>query len=162
MSASVILVLALTLLWLLVYGEITIGRSLLGLLFATAIVWYTRAGTRWWIPLRTLPRRIYWLVYLLVAILPLDLLRSNLEVLWRSRPGQLRFRPGIVRYDLPFCSPMVATLIAHAITIAPGEMLMDTSPNRCVLYIHVIDATAVPRRIRVWNSYLDAIRRVLE
>ena len=162
MSVATILVIGLALLWLFIYGEISVGRMLLGLLFATAIVWYTHAGTRWRIPLRTIPRRLYWLAYLTLVLLPVDLLRSNLEVLWRSRPGRLRFRPGIVRYDLPFCSPIVATLIAHAITIAPGEMLMDTSPNRCVLYIHVIDATAVPRRIRVWNSYLDAIRGVVE
>ena len=161
MSLSLLLALTLALFWTLIFGEVSAGQLLLGLLLGGSLAWYVLRGETRTITLQTLPRRLFWLAYILFFLLPLDMLRSNLEIAWRSRPGREHFHPGIVRYELPFCSPLLATLIAYAVTVAPGEMLVDTSSDRCVLYIHVIDATRVPDRIRTWNQYLHAMMEVM-
>lgn len=54
-------------------------------------------------------------------------------------PGlKTRLRPAIIGYPLTVRSPGEITLLANLITLTPGTLSVDISPDRRVLYIHVL------------------------
>lgn len=55
--------------------------------------------------------------------------------LWPFR----RLRPGIVAVPLDARSAVEQTLLANAVTLTPGTMSIDLSPDGKTLYVHVMD-----------------------
>jgi multicomponent Na+:H+ antiporter subunit E len=49
-------------------------------------------------------------------------------------------RPRIIRYDVAGLSPAQVTTLANAITLTPGTLSVDLSPDDRALYVHCINA----------------------
>ena len=96
----------------------------------------------------------------LVGCFLVELLLSNLRVLWDViTPGHIS-RPGIVGVSLCAKSEMEILLMANLISLTPGTLSIDLSEDRSILYVHVMFLDD-PDRFR--QSIKNGVeRRVLE
>lgn len=92
-----------------------------------------------------------WRAVSFAAFFLVELVRANLwlaaEIL---RPG-LRLRPGIVAVPLDVTSDAEILLLSSLVTLTPGTLSLDVSPDRRTLYVHALavdDADAFRRQIK--------------
>jgi multicomponent Na+:H+ antiporter subunit E len=159
-SASILAAAALAVVWCLIRGEFTWGQIVLGLIFASLFVGSTRLGGGQSVPIRQLPKRFIFLcLYLIVLIY--DIVQSNLEFAGRLLRRTPAIRPGIVRVRLGSIAEGTAELEAHAITVAPGQMVVDYSQDGRTIYVHLIDVTAADaKRTSIWRTYRALLHEV--
>lgn len=161
MSIAVLLALAMMVTWSLVFGEFSLGQVLLGLIFGSLFVLVTGAGRGLVVPLAELPTRLFYLGVYLLLLIPYDIIRSNLGMARRIVRLRPAIRPGIVRVPLGPVSEATAALVAHAITMTPGAMVVDYSEDGRTIYVHLIDASeAEAKEASSWRLYHRVIQRV--
>lgn len=143
-------------LWLLLANTIDAGQILLGVLFAGVVPWLLRrfqpSRPRRWRP---------WLMCRLAGVVLWDIVCANLTVarlLLRS-PAQLR--PQFVALPLDLTSPTAITLLAGIITLTPGTVSVDLSPQRDVLWIHALDCADAAALIADIKQRYEAPLRLL-
>lgn len=125
-------------------GVLDWGNVLLGLLVATGIAWLLRSrpGPVAW---RRLPRAFIALGRYLL-LLAYDLVVNGVEVarivLSRSPP----IAPGIVAIPSNCQSDLATALSAHAITLSPGELVVEIDQDQ-VMYTHCLDAEQADRYV---------------
>lgn len=153
-----LLVLVLAGLWCLVNGAITIGNALAGCAFGAVFVVLTRAGYRHSIPITQLPRRIFFLCLYLLVLIPYDVVRSNAALAWRLLRPRPAINPGIVRVPLGDIAGPVEALEEHAITLTPGQLVVEYAEEEHAIYVHLIDVAQLEeKQAGIWRAY----RRVL-
>lgn len=76
--------------------------------------------------------------YLLILIV--DLIRSGIQVARIVLDPKLPIEPGIVAIPSGCQSELATALSAHAITITPGELVVEIDADG-VMYTHMLDAT---------------------
>ncbi|MCL6554189.1 MAG: Na+/H+ antiporter subunit E [Firmicutes bacterium] len=89
-----------------------------------------------------------------------ELLLANLRVAYDVVTRTHHMRPGILAIPLDVQTDAEITLFANLITLTPGTLSLDVSPDRRVLYIHAMyidDVEAFRQRLK---QQLE--RRVLE
>jgi len=118
-------------------GNLDPGNMLLGLAIAIIVarlLHFQRGSVSW----RRLPRALLALVRYLL-LLAYDLVANGIQVsrvlLSRSMP----IAPGIVAIPSNCQSNLATALSAHAITLAPGELVVEIDQNQ-VMYTHCLDA----------------------
>lgn len=161
MSLAVLTVLILAGVWCLIYGEFSPRQVLLGGLFGTLFVLVTGVGRGHTVSLSRLPRRMLYLGLYLLVLLPADLIQSNLVLarrLLRRRPD---IRPGIVRVPLEQASWATVALEEHAITVSPGQLVVDYTADERMIYVHMIDVTEIEeKQASLWRRYRDVLQEV--
>lgn len=90
-------------------------------------------------PWRRLPYML-WAVVRYLAFLAWDIWLSGLQVARLVLAPKLNLQPGIIAIPTQTKSEMAIALSAHAITITPGEMVLEISRDG-VLYTHCLDGT---------------------
>lgn len=145
--------LALAVLWVLLFGEVSVGNVVAGLVVGAALVVA--------FPHRTtaVRHRISpWGLVRLLGRLAVDLVRSSTQVaIAVLRPTPARLRTAVVRVPLTTRSDLVQTIVADCITLTPGTLTLDVrhDPERC--FVHALGAD--PDEIR--RSVQELERRVL-
>lgn len=89
-----------------------------------------------------------------------ELVHSNLLVLWEVLTPNQTSRPGIVALPLAAKSDLEIFLVANLISLTPGTLSLDISPDRKFLFVHVMfmdDAAAVRSHLKEGIE-----RRILE
>jgi multicomponent Na+:H+ antiporter subunit E len=126
------------LMYLALTANLEAGNLVLGLLIAsglTLVVQPRRGRT----DLRRLPRAILALGrYLLIVVY--DVISSGLAMAHIILDPTLPIRPGIIAIPSGCSSELATALSAHAITLAPGEMVIEISDDG-VMYVHTLDVT---------------------
>lgn len=142
-----LLVLWLTLLWLVLWQDLTAANLLSGL--AVALL----ASAVW--PLPPQAGRLH-------RVRPLALAAFTAYFAWRMLEANLILarealtlddttRPGIIAVPLGDVSDLLATIVANAVTLTPGTLTLDMGTDPRTLYVHVLhlhDADRVRRDIR--------------
>lgn len=125
---------ALFVLWLLLANSWSflnvLGALLLGLLlpFAMQPFW----------PERPRVRRPLTILRLVVVVL-WDILLGNLNVARLVLGPLARLRPAFVKVPLSLRDPFAITILANIITLTPGTLTADVSPDRRHLLVHALD-----------------------
>jgi multicomponent Na+:H+ antiporter subunit E len=134
-------VVALAVIWVLLWGTASPANVLSGLLIGTLLVLVVpglrrrRGRSR----VRLRPIAIARLVgYMLVTTV-----RSNVELTRDVLSPVSRRRTGIVGVQLPSCSDEVLTLISNLLALSPGTIPIEIHWNPVVLYIHVLRLTDI-------------------
>lgn len=138
--------LTLVLVWLLLVNEISLGQVLLGSLLGVLI---PLATSRFW-PERPHPARPGVLAVYLLRLL-LDILVANLEVARRVLGPTQRLKPAFVVYPLELTDPFAISMLASTISLTPGTVSADLSPDRREILIHSLstdDPQALCQTIR--------------
>jgi multicomponent Na+:H+ antiporter subunit E len=91
-----------------------------------------------------------------------EMLLANLRVAYDVVTPTHYMRPGVLAIPLDAKSDAEITLLANLLTLTPGSLSVDLTPDRSVLYLHVMyidedDVEAVRRKVK--DSFE---RRVLE
>ena len=134
--------LAVILLLLFVYLELSFNFELnnlvVGLFIASGITFLVRprSGPIAW---DRLPSTI-WALMKYVAILAYDLIKSGTLVARLVLTAKMRLRQGIVTIPAECDSELGTALSAHAITLTPGELVVEMD-DEGVMYTHFLDVT---------------------
>lgn len=128
------LTLLLAIVWPTLNQSWSLGQLLLGLALGLAIPWFTDA-------LRDPAPRLHRPAHLLrlgVVVLG-DIVVSNLQVARRILGPEAAMRPGFVWLPLDIRDPRGIATLASIITMTPGTLSADLSPDRRHLLVHALD-----------------------
>lgn len=147
--------LALAVVWAAVLGEISVPNLLVGAALGWAILGVTGdvlgGGRHVGKTLRLVEFGGFFLAELVISSL-----RVALDVL----TPRDRARPGIVAVPLEAESDAEITLLANLVSLTPGTLSLEVSPDRGTLYVHVMFLEDVEATIREIKQGFE--RRVLE
>lgn len=98
----------------------------------------------------------------LIAYVQAEIFRSSLRVAWEILTPRPRARPGILKVPLDLERTGQITLLAHLVTLTPGTVALDVTPERDALYVHVMFLDDREAEIREIKDGLERrVRRVL-
>ncbi|PRX97338.1 Na+/H+ antiporter subunit E [Allonocardiopsis opalescens] len=121
----------LTVMWLILWGDVTLGATVAGAIVATGC--YAAAKLpRMPIGVRLRPLGIV----RVVVVLAYDLLVSSVHMAWHvlHRPG--RARGAVVAVPLQTESDLLMAMTAGGLTMVPGSMVVGLNRDEGVLYVH--------------------------
>jgi multicomponent Na+:H+ antiporter subunit E len=152
------------LLWAALQGSFSIGNLLFGFLLGVAVVAFARplydpddpsekasfsGGVN--------PVRRVWRFLVLVVVFLWELVVSGLQVARYILQPTLRVQSGIVEYPLDVTTDREITALSNLITLTPGTMTLDVSPDRTHIYVHAMSVETDDGR-----EVIDEIKGSLE
>jgi multicomponent Na+:H+ antiporter subunit E len=106
-------------------------------------------------------------LYRILAVLRLllifikELILSNIAVLRVILKPKLDIRPGIFALSTELEKDWEITILANLITLTPGTLVLDISPDNKILYIHAMDIEDAEEAIEsIKNTFEKAIMEV--
>jgi len=97
----------------------------------------------------------------LIYIFTKELLLSNIAVLKVILRPKLNIRPGIFAFPTELKEDWEITMLANLITLTPGTLVVDVSPDNKVLYVHAMDISDADEDIQgIKNTFEKAIMEV--
>ncbi len=148
------IILLLTLVWMALWGSFDIGTALFGLLlaiFSASIVRQLYRSRRVWPTRRPSVRRFFRLLQL-GGVFFVELVRSTVSVVIEVLRPKIHIRPAIIGVPLDVTSDVQITVLANLVSLTPGTLSIDVSPDRRILFVHVLtisdDGTEVRRAIK--------------
>ena len=131
-----VLTLVLTLVWVLLFNQFTMGVLVLGLILGILIPFFTRS---YWPDKPRLRNPVAMLGY--AGVVLWDILIANIQVAYLilfKRNEELT--PRFVVIPLDITSPEAITTLAGTITLTPGTVSSDLSDDGRSLLVHCLDA----------------------
>lgn len=147
------LIIWLTLVWALLWGDFTLGSLLSGLVVALFVVWIGRPADVHGMQL-TAFHPLSALVF--VGWFSIELVKSNLQVAWAVINPRSNTHTAIVAIPMHVASDGIVTVVANAVTLTPGTLTVDVheaddddhtiadaigSTTPPVIYVHVLQFT---------------------
>lgn len=83
--------------------------------------------------------RRLWAIWKLLVLFLKELVLSNVAVIKQILRPKLDIRPGIFAFQTELDSDWEITLLACLITLTPGTLTLEVSPDPRTLYIHAMD-----------------------
>ena len=144
--------------WVAVTGEVTVANLLEGAVLAGLLVLLLRVPVRRRVRLERAPKALGLLVYFLKEIL-----LSNAAVARILLSPVSSLSPGIVAVPLDLKSDAGITVLANLVTLTPGTLSLDVSPDRTTLYVHALhvdDPDAFRREVK--EGFERRVKEVFE
>lgn len=136
MPGQLLLNLFIAFLWMLLIDEDELRFSTFyaGFLVGVGILFFMHRffGTRFYL------RRVYAVVRLLF-IFVWELIQSSAVVLRQILSPRLKIEPGIFKYETILRSDVEITMLSMLLTLTPGSVVMEVTPESDALYIHAMD-----------------------
>lgn len=105
--------------------------------------------------------RRFYAVVKLVLIFNSELLQSSLFVIKHILSPKIHIKPGIFRYETVLRGEWEVPALALLLTLTPGSVVMEVSPEGNVFYIHAMDIEqSRDDLIRSLNKFEKAIMEV--
>ncbi|BAA30533.1 monovalent cation/H+ antiporter subunit E [Pyrococcus horikoshii] len=81
---------------------------------------------------------VKWILFIAYApVLFWGMIKANLDVAYRVITGKIR--PGIVKVPVNLENDAQYTILSNSITLTPGTLTIEASPEEKVLYVHWIN-----------------------
>lgn len=138
--------------WLLLWGSVTVANVASGLIVVTAVLFIIPSAR---FPIRPPKIRLVPVVTF-VAWVVFDLVRANGVVGREILSRRSTINTGIVAVSLPYCTPGMLTLVANTLSLAPGTMAMEVTKDPGIIYVHVLHLTDV-EDVRAMTQHLAAL-----
>ncbi|HOG46245.1 MAG TPA: Na+/H+ antiporter subunit E [Anaerolineae bacterium] len=145
----------LAVLWMSLQGQFNSGHFLVGFVIGYLILLAARPV----LPESSYTRKV-WQVSSLVLYVIGNILEANVQVAKRVLSPRLDLKPAVVAVPLRARTDLEVTLLANLITLIPGSVSVDISPDRSTLYVHVMSLDDPEEFKR--STRQDLERRVLE
>lgn len=143
------MVVFLTLIWCGFSGNFGWLNILLGALVASVCYWVIPADHYAPYTIRVLP-----LLRLLLTVL-IELIKSSLIVAWEViTPGD-RAQPSIIEVPLSCEHEIERTVLANLISLTPGTLSIDLSPDKSLLTVHVMFAQDPTPTLNFIHGHLE-------
>ncbi len=139
--------LCLALIWALLTGELSVTNLAFGFVGGFAVLrlmkqWVSGQSSYF----RKLPQAIGFALYFVW-----ELIVASVRVAHDVLTPTLHMNPGILAIPVDAETELEITLLANLITLTPGTLSLDVSPDRKTLYIHAMfidDSEALKREIK--------------
>lgn len=150
------LLVALVLLWMMLWGSIAVLTILTGTVVAVLV---TRTL---YLPPVALSGRFHlgWSLAFL-ARFAADLVAASFEVAWYAFRPRGVSRNAVIRVDLTTRSDLVLTATALAVSLVPGSVVLEVDRPNSVLYVHALGVDSPEGVERTRAHVLDYERRLL-
>lgn len=97
----------------------------------------------------------------LIYIFIRELILSNIAVVKTVLKPKLDMKPGIFAYPTVLKKDWEITTLANLITLTPGTLVIDLSPDNKILYVHAMDISNAKESIdSIKNTFEKAIMEV--
>lgn len=144
--------------WAALAGSFTLASLLVGYVLGYAALWVAKplfGGNPYF---ERLPR-----VLKLILLFFYELIVSSLRVVWDVVTPTHLSRPGIIAVPLDTDDEGAILLIANLISLTPGTLSLDLSPDRKILYVHsmfIDDPDELRRELKsgMERSVIEALR----
>lgn len=120
--------------WAAITGDFAPGNLVLGFVLGFVVL----LGSRRAIGSADYARRLLHVLGLVLYFL-WELILSNFRVASDVLRPRLSLRPGVVAIPLDARTDVEIVLLANLLTVTPGSLSLDVSPDRRTLYLHVMD-----------------------
>ncbi len=153
-----LLTVTLTIIWLLLVNQLSVGQLVLGALLGWLIPFAT---SRFW-PEQIRIRHPLTLLRFL-AVVMLDILRGSFLVAWLILKGPARLRPVFIEVPLALETDLAISLLANTISLTPGTVSALLSADRRTLIVHTLDtgdAAALVAEIK--QRYETPLKKIFE
>lgn len=134
MGASLIFNLLVALTWVFLKGEANLVNLVWGYLLGVGVLFLFPLIP----PGKVYTKKILGFIDLCLIFL-VELTKANLAVLKVVLSGNTRPPSGIVAYPLELKSDWGITVLANLITLTPGTISVEVTPDRKTLYIHALE-----------------------
>jgi len=101
-----------------------------------------------------------WKAAVLAGVFVKELVLSGWRVARLVVSPEMKLDPAIFAYRLTVDRDFEITLLANLITLTPGTLSVDVSPDRSCLYVHALDASDVGQVCKDIEQAFE--RRILE
>lgn len=150
---------ALPLVWVLLWGTWSLGNALNGLLLTVFLLMLLP------LPSVALGGRLHPAAAARFAgRFVADLLRSSAQVAWQAIRPAPQDVSSVVAVQLRSCSELLITMTAEALSLVPGSIIVEVDADNRTLYAHVLsapdDAAVTAFRRRVLDVEAGLIRAV--
>jgi multicomponent Na+:H+ antiporter subunit E len=149
------LLLALT--WAALQGELNATNFVVGFLVSALIIYVFRQI------FNPLYFRKPILAAKLVTVFIQELIKANLSVLRIVLSRRIQVRSGVIAFPTALRHEVALTMLANMITLTPGTLTLDISPDKRYLFVHTLnlqDPEEVKRDIhRAFEQYLRELSR---
>lgn len=125
----------LAMIWAAMTGSFTLPNLLVGFALGYLALWMLKPLLGENAYYSKFPKTIAFLLYFLKEIV-----KSSLRVAWDVVTPTHYNRPGIVAIPLAAKTDLEITLLANLVSLTPGTLSLDVSPDRRTLYIHAMFA----------------------
>lgn len=136
MPAQLLLNLFIAFLWMTLMDEdeLRFTTFFAGFLVGIGIIFFMHRflGTQFYL------RRLYSTLKLIFIFIS-ELTQSSIIVLKQILSPRLKIKPGIFKYETVLKSDVEVTMLSLLLTLTPGSVVMEVSPEGNVLYIHAMD-----------------------
>ena len=130
--------------WAAIKGEFTLLNLVAGLGFGMAVLLFVRPLYEDAAPKTTTGRnvigffkRLFWMADLMLYFL-YELIKSSVEVAQTVLRPNMGLNPGIVSLPLDATTGLEITMLANLISLTPGTLSLEVSPDEKKLYIHAM------------------------
>ena len=148
------------LMYLAITANLEWRNLLLGLVIAlgaTALARPTRRPIRW----RRVPAALVAALQYLY-LLAVDLVKGGYQTARLVLDPKLPIRPGVIAIPSGCESELATALSAHAITLAPGEMVVEIDAHG-VMYTHLLDVSHAPEYVaEAQQIRRELLRKIFE
>ncbi len=135
-AGRAVIVVWLTVMWVLLWGDLTVANVVTGVVAATGLVLVFPPGDSKDDPIVVRPwPALSFVVWFLGQLVITNLAVAKEVLLPRSRS---QIRPAVVAVRLRTSSGRLATIVANAITLTPGTLTIDARGRPALLYVHVL------------------------
>lgn len=146
------------LVWLLLNNTVAPGHLLLGAMLALALPLFT---VRFWPDHLRVRKPLKLLRY--IAVLAWDIILANLAVARLIIGPTARLRPAFIRLPLELRNEFAIVVLANTISLTPGTVSSDLSPDRRTLLIHALDVEDPAQAIaRIKQRYEKLLQEIFE
>ncbi|HJL40107.1 MAG TPA: Na+/H+ antiporter subunit E [Myxococcales bacterium LLY-WYZ-16_1] len=159
-------ILSLVVVWMLLQGSWDPWVAALGVALAACVLFFSKRlfgvdGVKQSRLIRVRPLGLL----ILTVVFFYELMVSSLQVVREAFRPKIRVQPAILRYPMEAKSDLQILTLASVISLTPGTLSLEVSPDRKILYIHVLsvdddDGQSLVRSIhrRLERAVLRAIR----
>ena len=150
------LLVALVVLWMLLWGTVSWISVLSGIAVAIAVTRF------FYLPPVELSGRFnpLWFVAFL-GHFAWDLVRGSAEVAWLAFRPRAFPKSAVIAVDLVTVSDFITTLTAITISLIPGSLVVEVDRDRSILYLHVIDTENEEDLDRIRKKVLSVERALV-
>lgn len=156
--------------WLLLTSKVTVESFFVGYVLSIALAAIVTHKWQVTINLVRVPTQVFTLIVYIILLFR-DIFLSSVDVMLRVL-GIKPLRTGIIAvlvdqdehmHDVdPSVREFLGGMSAHGITITPGELVVDYSPDRRVMYVHCLDVEEAAPQLDIDQNKRERIfRRIL-
>lgn len=156
MSARLPTILGLTVIWILLWGDVTPLLVVGGLLVAVLVTQaFPFPPATWHGRLRPLA------LARLIGRFLVDLVFASLQVAWIAIRPQAPPKSAVIRVELVTRSEFLLTITGELISLVPGSLLIELDSAKGHIWLHLLDGSTADRIERARTKALEQEHRVI-